>query len=270
MGAVVKGDMYMSYCVFDTETTSLDKPFCYNIGYIIYDGERVLVRREFITEQIWHNLELFSTAYYAEKRQFYVSQMRGRNITMDKFGYITQQMIRDFKQYGVTSAYAFNSSFDDRVFSFNCDWFKVINPFDNIPIYDIRGYAHNFICNKKNYLRWCEKNEKFTEGGNYSTTAESVYAFLIDNPDYKESHTALDDSTIEHDILLECIKRGAIVDTEYKTVFTFARLAPQTFKVMDKGSKKVLFSCTFYSKRFSKNNTTVTLNTNEPAQSIVE
>lgn len=25
----------MNYVVFDTETTSLDKPFCYNIGYSI-------------------------------------------------------------------------------------------------------------------------------------------------------------------------------------------------------------------------------------------
>jgi hypothetical protein len=270
MDAVVKGDMYMSYCVFDTETTSLDKPFCYNIGYIIYDGERVLVRREFITEQIWHNPELFSTAYYAEKRPFYVNQMRGRNIIMDKFGYITQQMIRDFKQYEVISAYAFNSPFDDRVFSFNCDWFKVINPFDNIPIYDIRGYAHNFICNTKEYLRFCEKNQKFTEGGNYSTTAETVYSFLIGDSDYAESHTALDDSTIEHEIFLECIKRGAIVDKEYKTVFTFVRLIPQTFKVIDKTTKNILFSCVFYSKRFSKNNTVITLNTDEPAQGVIE
>ena len=57
-------------CVFDTETTSLDKPFCYNIGYVIADPEtdEILLRRDFVVEQIWHNQPLFQTAYYAAQR----------------------------------------------------------------------------------------------------------------------------------------------------------------------------------------------------------
>ena len=59
----------MNYVVFDTETTSLNKPFTYNIGYIILnEGGSVLVKKDFVVEQIWHNLPLFSTAYYSEKR----------------------------------------------------------------------------------------------------------------------------------------------------------------------------------------------------------
>ena len=30
----------MNILVFDTETISVDKPFCYNIGYAIYDTDR--------------------------------------------------------------------------------------------------------------------------------------------------------------------------------------------------------------------------------------
>ncbi len=138
----------MNIVIFDTETTSLDKPFCYNIGYIIINvetSERVLAR-DFVCEQVWHNPMLFSTAYYANKRDIYVKAMRIRKTKMDKFGYICQQMIRDFKNYEVHSAYAYNSSFDEKVFNFNCDWFKCNNPFDNITIYDIRGYAHLFLC----------------------------------------------------------------------------------------------------------------------------
>ena len=90
----------MNFVVFDTETTSLDKPFCYNIGYVIMnDSGMKLVKKDFVVEQIWHNLPLFSTAYYAEKRPIYVKAMKARKTVMDKFGYICREMIRDFEKY---------------------------------------------------------------------------------------------------------------------------------------------------------------------------
>ena len=60
----------MNIIVFDTETTNLEKPFCYNIGYVIANTEtkEVLARKEFVVEQIWHNQELFATSYYATKK----------------------------------------------------------------------------------------------------------------------------------------------------------------------------------------------------------
>ena len=40
----------MNIMIFDTETTSLDKPFCYNIGYTIVDTDSycMLVERDFV------------------------------------------------------------------------------------------------------------------------------------------------------------------------------------------------------------------------------
>ena len=72
-------------CIFDTETTSLDNPFCYNIGYIIVDieNDNTLVRRDFVVEQVWHNLPLLESAYYAKKRPLYVNRMRARLATLD-------------------------------------------------------------------------------------------------------------------------------------------------------------------------------------------
>ena len=75
-----------NFMVFDTETTSLEKPFCYNIGYVIANENEILVKKSFVVEQIWHNLPLFNTAYYAEKRPLYVSAMKARKTVLDKFG----------------------------------------------------------------------------------------------------------------------------------------------------------------------------------------
>lgn len=207
----------MNIVVFDTETTSLNKPFCYNIGYTILneDGE-TLLEKDFVVEQIWHNLALFSTAYYAEKRQLYVASMRTRKTAMKKFGYICQEMIRDFRKYEVVCAYAYNSPFDEKVFDFNCDWFKCNNPFDTIPIYDIRGNVHNFLIDN-NFFKFCIDNEYFTESGCYSSTAETVYRYIYNNTEWNEEHTALADSKIEAEILFETIYRGAELNKSYPT-----------------------------------------------------
>lgn len=223
----------MNIVVFDTETTSIDKPFCYDIGYTIYNVETkaVLLKRSFVAEQVWHNAELFTTAYYAEKRADYIGRLRSRLCRMEKIGYITQTMYRDFKYYGVEHGYAYNSGFDERVFEFNCDWFKIINPLDDIQIHDIRGYVHKFIAFTAAYQEFCETHELFTEHGNYSTTAESVYKFLTKDKEFVEAHTALADSEIELDILLECIKCGGEWNKDYKVYRTITRKGEKTLVV---------------------------------------
>lgn len=229
----------MRIVIFDTETTSLNKPFCYNIGYAIYETatQECLTAKEFIIEQIWHNKPLFETAYYAEKRKLYINRMRSKKVLMDKFGYVMQEMIRDFKAYEVEQAYAYNSPFDDRVLEFNCEWFKCNNPFDNIPIYDIRGYVHKVIAFTKDYLRFAETHKLFTESGNYSTTAEAIMRYIGENSEFEEEHTALADSLIEAKILFECIARGCEYGQAYTVYRSIIRDSEKELIVDFKGSE---------------------------------
>ena len=223
----------MNIVVFDTETTDLKKPFCYNIGYVIADTEtrQVLLRRDYVVEQVWHNPMLFTTAYYADKREIYVNRMKARKVIMDKYGYITQTMIRDFKAFNVQIAFAYNSPFDTTVFSYNCEWFKCNNPFDNIPIHDIRGFVHKFLAFTTEYQTFCETHKYFTESGNYSTTAEIVYRYISDNTNFNEEHTALADSEIELEILLHCLDLGADVNEIYKIYSSIPRKVNKTLTI---------------------------------------
>lgn len=247
----------MNYVVFDTETTSLDKPFCYNIGYSIRnENNQILAEKEFIVEQIWHNLPLFSTAHYAEKRPIYVKRMKARKIEMEKFGYICQEMVRDFRKYDVKLAFAYNSQFDEKVFNFNCDWFKCINPFDNIEIKDIRGFVHNFLINE-NFKAFCDKFGYFTETGNYSTTAETIYRYLTNNTDFMEEHTALSDSRIEADILHNCINLGADFWENYPTKISIKREITKTLHIKDTNNNHHYFQ--YKSIRINKGKTEITL-----------
>lgn len=224
----------MNILVFDTETAgSFNKPFCYNIGYVIYDTEtdRTLVSKDFVVEQVWHNEMLFTSAYYADKRPLYVNRMRARQTKMSKFGYICREMARDIENFNVTSAYAYNSPFDDNVFKFNCDWYKCINPFDNIPIFDIRGYVHEFLIDNK-YKEFCETYKFFTESGNYSTTAETVFRYVSYDLEFNEEHTALADSEIELEILLDMVRRGAKLETTYNVKMSIKREVEKELEII--------------------------------------
>ena len=236
----------MNIMVFDTETTNVEKPFCYNIGYTIYntDSANRVLRREFMVEQVWHNPMLFTTAYYADKREIYVNRMRARKIFMEKFGYITQQMYRDITEFEIADAYAYNSSFDVRVFAYNCEWFKCINPFDNVAIHDIRGYVHKVIAWNEDFQKFCDDNKEYTESGNYSTTAETVYRYVSGNKEFNEEHTALADSEIELDILCECIARGCEWNKDYKVYRSICKSDIRQFEVIDSEGNSHIFDYT--------------------------
>lgn len=243
----------MHYMVFDTETVSLEKPFCYNVGYIIADSDNgeIVCKREFVIEQIWSNAELFTTAYYANKRDIYVGRMRGRKVLLEKWGYVTQQMIRDIKAFEVAAAYAYNSPFDEKVFAFCCEWFKTINPFDLIPIYDIRAYVHKVIAFDNTFQWWADERKAFTEAGNYSTTAETIYRYISGQEEFDEEHTALADSEIENEILRYCIANGAEWNTKYEVYKTIARDVEKELVIVQDGARNVFT----YRKRTNRGNT---------------
>ena len=236
----------MNICVFDTETTSLEKPFCYNIGYTIYDTENneKLLSRDFVVEQVWHNTMLFTTAYYADKREIYVNRMRSRKVRMEKWGYITQQMYRDFKDFDVTLAFAYNSPFDVKVMEYNCDWFKTINPLDTIKVLDIRGYVHKAIAFDEDFQKFCDEHQYYTESGNYSTTAETLFRYITDNTEFEEEHTALADSLIECDILAHCCNINCTYGEEYRVYATIPKYEVKTFIVEDAEGIKYSFPYT--------------------------
>lgn len=248
----------MNICIFDTETIGIDKPFCYNIGYVIVDTNtwELLLSRSYVVEQIWHNLPLFKTAYYADKRPIYVNEMRSRKTIMSKYGYICQQMIRDFDSFQVENAYAFNSSFDERVFDFNCDWFKCNNPFDTIKIHDIRAFAIKYLVDD-DYKLFCDTNGLYTESGNYSTTAETFYKYISSNTAFIESHTALEDSLIETEVLYSSISNGAKLEEEIIAPKSVEKIVAKELQVIARDKTEHTFP---YNKiRINKEKTKIVL-----------
>ena len=238
--------------ILDTETTSLDKPFCYDISWVIMDldnGELVDCKAN-VVEQVWHNLPLFESAYYKEKRQKYIDMMRKHDAKMDKWGYIMRDMKQAIRKYNIEEVYAYNSDFDDKVISYNCDWYKCNNPLENIPVFDIWGYASQFITGCDSYRQFCEEYERFTDTGNYKGSAEVVYQYLTNNPDFIEEHMGLFDSEIESKILYACISKGAYWAVHYKVNKILPRVIQHPFKIKLNGEE--IFSGN-YTKKYVRN-----------------
>lgn len=207
--------------VFDTETISLDKPFMYNLGWVVMNkatGE-IVSRKDFVIERVWHNIELMNTAYYKDKRPLYIKRMRSRQVKMLSLAQTMRELRKDLRAYGVEVAYAFNSCFDERVFDYNCDFYKINNPLEVIEIRDIRKVFMATDSEFEPYKLWINSLEEanrakfLTAKGNYKTTAECVYAYYTKNLNYQEEHTALADSEIEAYILsVVCARVGGVID----------------------------------------------------------
>lgn len=226
--------------VLDTETTSLDKPFCYDISWVIMNKNNgtIVDLKANVVEQVWHNLPLFESAYYKEKRIKYVEMMRKHDAIMDKWGYIMRKLKQDIIKYNISEVYAYNSDFDDKVITFNCNWFKCNNPLENVAIYDIWGYASQFITNNIGYTLFCETYERFTDTGNYKGSAEVVYQYITANPEFIEEHMGLFDSEIEAAILWFCIDNyRAEWATDYKVVKILNRPVRHPFTIKIDGEE---------------------------------
>lgn len=242
--------------IFDTETIGVDKKFCYNVGYVIANindkGDFAIVdKREFMVKQVWYNKMLYSTAYYAQKKPIYTKRIREKKIAVLPFEEVINIMMNDIEKYNIDYAFAYNSNFDEQVFAFMSDWFKTINPFEEINVHDIRAYFINSIDNNEAFYEFCENNKKFTESGNYSTTAETAYQFITENYNFEEEHTALSDSIIETEILEYCTYTDIDIFSPMKAKKSLPRLEPITLTINYKG-EKITMDChkyTVYRKR---------------------
>jgi hypothetical protein len=59
---------------------------------------------------------------------------------------------------------------------------------------------------RKKFVKFCADSGRYNKKGTCKTNAETMFAYLMNDPTYCEEHTALEDSKIELEIFNACIK----------------------------------------------------------------
>ena len=209
--------------VLDTETANtltdengkmdMSNVLVYDCGWSVVDTRgNVYEERSFVNRDIFvYERELMASAYYAKKIPQYVEEIRKGLRTMADTYEIRQAMLADMVMYGITEVVAHNARFDYNALNVLQRWetksaFRYWFPYGT-EIWDTMRMAREVILKMPTYRKFCEDNGFLTKNGRLSATAENLYRFIINDPDFIESHTALEDVQIEREIMWYCMRQ---------------------------------------------------------------
>ena len=203
------------YIMLDTETTnSLDDPICYDVGFAVVDKEGAIYEtHSFVVAEVFLNEELMASAYFIEKVPQYWKDIKNGTRKLAKFNTIRKVLAETMKKYNTNIVIAHNARFDYRSTAKTQRYltkskYRYFLPYGT-EVWDTLKMAREVLKNDVDYDNFCYNNNYVTKRGCKRFTAEILYRFFTGDNDFVESHTGLEDVTIEKVIFAECMARGA-------------------------------------------------------------
>lgn len=190
------------YCTLDTETVggASNPTGMYNLGCTIHDREgNIFATCSLLVMEHYEEIKLDD---YAKKNfPIYAERLATGEMSAVATEEEALSIVRNLCHfYGVKYVMAYNSAFDFT--KTICR--ELLNDFEFIDIYLM---ALQTIAHQKGYAKFCRENGfQSRSKKRCATSAESMYAFISKNADYKEEHTALSDALIEMEIFIACLK----------------------------------------------------------------
>jgi len=187
----------------------------YDLGLMVVDENgNIFDQISMVNRDVFFGMpQSMKEAYYADKRhQYVVDILAGKHKMVDSW-----QMYRIFREmcekHNVTAVVAHNAYFDVNTLNATmryqtksrCRWFV---PW-GMEVIDTLKLARETFGKDPEYVMWCKENGYMT---NHSVprprlTAEILYRYITGDNNYMESHTGLEDVTIEKEIFKECMER---------------------------------------------------------------
>lgn len=247
------------YLVLDTETATISQyaqlpeerqkdfalghPIVYDIGWLLMERNGNIVKQKsYLVSETFGNVELFKTAYYKEKRNQYLIDLKQGLIVLSTWDNIMKELQADMEVSEYFCAY--NASFDMRAIRYTEKYIEMVygdmDAYDRwvewqllteeekkargwvkkenlnestfsirsgkpLVLIDIWTVACEFLKNNEKYKAQCYLAKAYNLY--FKTSAETVYRFFMQNDQFEEAHTALEDAKIESWLLAHFIER---------------------------------------------------------------
>lgn len=200
--------------MIDTETANgLDDPLFYDCGWQVIDTHgRLYKERSFVNRDVFiDERELMKSAYYANKIPQYCEDIRAGRRVMASLYEIKKALAEDVAEYGCVFICAHNARFDYRSLNGTQRYltkskYRYFVP-KGLEWWDTMKMAQSVICKMPTYIKFCKENGFVCANGQIRKTAEVLYRFIINDLDFVEEHTGLEDVDIERQILAYCKKQ---------------------------------------------------------------
>lgn len=206
----------MKMIILDTETTNdIECPLVYDFGFAVIDETgKVYASYSYVNADIFCDDELMATAFFAEKIPQYWEDIKSGKRELKSFRNIWLQFLSDRKKYNSKVVFAHNAYFDYNALNNTMRYLtksrkRYFFPYKT-EIWDTLKMARDVFGTSPKYIAFCEHHGFMTNHKNPRPrmTAEVLYRYLHNAPNFEESHTGLEDVEIESEIFLKCLKSG--------------------------------------------------------------
>lgn len=201
--------------ILDVEALGIENPLVYDIGYAITDRKgNIKVTRSFLVKEVFGNLDLMNTAYYANKLPLYYEKLNQGIIKIKKWYDIRKQILEDMEEYNINILSAYNLAYDSKALDYTMkeltnkkfrNFFPKKFQFEKLCIWAL---ACQTIFTQKRFSKIAANEGWLTPKGNMLTNAEIAYRYLTKEYGFIEEHTGLADVLIENFIMAYCFRQN--------------------------------------------------------------
>ena len=213
--------MKNTFMVIDTETTTHDH-MAYDVGFVICDKHGKIVEHyQSLVEEVITSPENMRAAFYHRKVfERYIPMLSSGETTVRKWSDIFDRMKEAIEQHKVTVIAAYNLAFDARVMGLMQERFG--DGSRMLQEHHKTLCLWNLACmTRLNTARFRNTADNFgwkSEKGNYKTSAEIAYRYMMHSPDFVEDHTALADCIVEVAVMAECLASKKAIPYDDKAI----------------------------------------------------
>lgn len=189
------------YCTLDTETLQgITNPMlAYHIGGLIHDRQgNIIAPFNYLVGELFDQIR--DDEYHKDHWSDYCEMVKDGTATMiPTVADAVEAVDALLTYYGVSHVMAFNAGFD--LFRGPCAALR-----NGREFIDLQLTALETLACKKGYADFCRANGLRSRSGKcVATNVESYYAFIMNDPNFEEKHTAFDDARVEMAIFLACM-----------------------------------------------------------------